>query len=379
MNNPRSVLDKRINPRTSNFLFISYCHRDYQLVYADLHSLYEKQLNYWYDKELSGGDKWDEEVKRTINSEECKGAIIYITPESLISEAVEQEIETLFAKQKKDPSFRINIVSLYRKSVMELIRDIFVKMAEFTDKEISNAFPQKRLTNIVTNITNNITYYAPDIQDADAHIYRLCHDLKKFNVPVFSDDESLLEKIKEKLNIQNIDDKLVLDLGCFPLSTTEDELLFNEGISEYKNNKYYTKNKITYLFEKLKWNILQIDKTKLKLCCEQAILSVKVEEIESFFNQVFLKHAFEDMSKIVIDIDVPLVSDLDEIKAYFPKGIIKSKFASHFHQGIDFYICKENDKYRLMGKDFKIFPMPVKNNIEVYVLPVITIDVTDIL
>ena len=68
---------------------------------------------------------------------------------------------------------------------MELIRDIFVKMAEFTDKEISNTFPQKRLTNIVTNITNNITYYAPDIQDANAHIYRLCHDLKKFNVPVF--------------------------------------------------------------------------------------------------------------------------------------------------------------------------------------------------
>ena len=126
MSAPNLLSERRANPSRDNYIFISYSHADSEKVYKDLQKLYDEQVNYWYDKELYVGDKWDEVVKVIIEQDHCKGALLYISKNSLKSEAVEKEIKTIFEKQKRNPNFSVILVSPYNLSVLEIIRDIFV-------------------------------------------------------------------------------------------------------------------------------------------------------------------------------------------------------------------------------------------------------------
>lgn len=377
MNNPKSVFDKRTNPRTQNFIFISYSHKDSEMVYDDLDKLYDRQLNYWYDKELSGGDKWDEKVKDIILSDACKGAILYISKPYLMSEAVECEIETLYKKHIDNPNFKITLVSLYKKSVLELIRDIFVDMKTYDSKELFNAFPYKRLKNIVDNIDDKIIYYQPTFQNDATYIDKICDDYKKDKIDVFSDDETLLSRIKEKMKIVNIDNQMALNLGYYPQFSTDNNYFFNNGIHIVKDKKYYTKNNNTFIFENLTWYILQIDGTSLRLCCKYAIDNLIVNEVEDYLWKIFVETAFDNVK--VTTISVPNEDDLKQIKSIFSTGLSKTSFASQNKNNFELYLIKEKEKHKLINKDFMEISIPVEKNMKVYILPVITVDVKNIL
>lgn len=377
MNNPKSVLDKRTNPRTQNFIFISYSHKDSEMVYNDLNKLYDRQLNYWYDKELSGGDKWDEKVKDIILSDACKGAILYISKPYLISEACESEIETLYQKQKDNPCFKITLVSLYKKSMLELIRDVFVDMKDYDSKELFNAFPYQRLRNIVDNISDKIIYYQPSSQNDNIYIDNICADYKKEEIDVFSDDETLLSKIKEKMKIVNVDNQMIVDLGYYPQFITDDNYFFNNGIHVVKDKKYYTKNSNTFIFENLTWYILQIDGTTLKLCCKYAIDNLFVNEIEDYLEKTFRELALGNVE--VTNVSVPKEDDIEQIKTFFPTGLKKTKFSSLNRNNFELYLIKDKEKYKLINKDFMKISIPIEKNMKVYILPVITVDVKNII
>ena len=86
--------------KNQNYLFISYSHRDYKAVYSDLAHLYSRGIRFWYDKGLSVGKDWEQEVKAHIKHPNCCGIIFYISTNMFLSNSVLKEIEFTLKRKK---------------------------------------------------------------------------------------------------------------------------------------------------------------------------------------------------------------------------------------------------------------------------------------
>ena len=80
------------------FLFISYCHRDSDLVLPIIEKLKEK-YDVWYDKDIKHGKDWSALIAKNIK--ECSVFLYMITDNSLHSDPCKDEIA--FAKDKGVP------------------------------------------------------------------------------------------------------------------------------------------------------------------------------------------------------------------------------------------------------------------------------------
>lgn len=91
---PQTFYDREAR-QNSNYFFVSYSHKDKELVFDVLHQLYDVGVNYWYDVELDPGDIWNERVEKVLRNKHCKGALVFMSENSLISNAVQQEIKIM--------------------------------------------------------------------------------------------------------------------------------------------------------------------------------------------------------------------------------------------------------------------------------------------
>ena len=89
------------------YLFISYSHRDYKLVFKDLILLQNEGVNTWYDRSLVPGKDWTAEAEQIISNYHCIGVIFYISMNSLSSDSIEREME--YVKKRGKPFFSINL------------------------------------------------------------------------------------------------------------------------------------------------------------------------------------------------------------------------------------------------------------------------------
>ncbi|MBQ8409050.1 MAG: leucine-rich repeat protein [Clostridia bacterium] len=94
----------------SNYVFISYSHRDYKTVYNDLAFFSyntRKKVRFWYDEGLPAGNDWFAEAEKRLSDPNCVGVIFYLSENLLRSTAVLKEIE--FVKRLKKPYFTITL------------------------------------------------------------------------------------------------------------------------------------------------------------------------------------------------------------------------------------------------------------------------------
>ena len=74
MDKPKTIYD-RVNRKHDKYIFISYSHRDCDVVFPLLDVLYNKNVNFWYDTELSEGDVWNKKVANILTNKDCVGII----------------------------------------------------------------------------------------------------------------------------------------------------------------------------------------------------------------------------------------------------------------------------------------------------------------
>ena len=98
------------NDEKADYAFISYSHKDKDVVYDDLWALHEKGFSFWYDDGITAGNVWNETVDKVVNSPFCRLAIFFVSENSVISPAIRQEMELI--KKLNKPFFTINISSL---------------------------------------------------------------------------------------------------------------------------------------------------------------------------------------------------------------------------------------------------------------------------
>lgn len=144
----------------SRFIFISYSHKDYKKVYADLADLYENGVPFRYDYGLTAGEQWDKEVRKWLSDPRCAGTIFYMSENLLLSESVDKEIQIIFGEDDSDelddmpdaPEIGYFCVNLTDKKPSELIKIIgALKESDRTviapedrsrrRKKLSHAFP----------------------------------------------------------------------------------------------------------------------------------------------------------------------------------------------------------------------------------------------
>ncbi len=83
-----------------NYYFVSYSHKDYKTVFADILRLEELGINIWYDNEMHIGENWREIAQLYISKFQCSGVIFYLTENSISSPACNQEVEYVLTHNK---------------------------------------------------------------------------------------------------------------------------------------------------------------------------------------------------------------------------------------------------------------------------------------
>jgi len=107
----------------SKYVFISYSHRDRDAVVADIRELKHHGIPLWYDKALVYGEKWDEHAIKMIEGRNCCALTMYITINSLSSEAVFKEFKTATARVEQG-DFAIIPIVIGEESVSQLIAQL---------------------------------------------------------------------------------------------------------------------------------------------------------------------------------------------------------------------------------------------------------------
>ena len=119
-----------------NFIFISYSHKDKEIVYRDLWDISERGFRFWYDDGITAGEVWNETVENKLSSPACKLAIFFVSENTISSPAIRKEMELV--KRFNKPFFTINISN---EDVQTLIANAFAaKLLRFSDMGLYGDF-----------------------------------------------------------------------------------------------------------------------------------------------------------------------------------------------------------------------------------------------
>ena len=81
------------------YVFVSYAHKDKDVVYNEIKRLHEEGYRIWYDEGIQPATEWPEEIAIAINN--CSTFLVFISPQSINSKNVRNEINFALNKEKK--------------------------------------------------------------------------------------------------------------------------------------------------------------------------------------------------------------------------------------------------------------------------------------
>lgn len=142
--------------KDQNYLFISYSHKDYKKVYADLAHLHVHGVRFWYDRGLSVGKDWEIEVEEHIKNPRCCGIIFYVSINTFLSNSILKEIGFTQKRKNGNIIYQKNYfcINLHQSSMSEILLDAQTHLK-------NNGFPllDTKAVNLLTStFSDNDTY-----------------------------------------------------------------------------------------------------------------------------------------------------------------------------------------------------------------------------
>lgn len=139
-----------------SFIFISYSHKDKDMVYSDLWDIHERGFRFWYDDGITAGEVWNQTVEEKLASPACKLAIFFVSENTVISPAIRMEMELV--KRFNKPFFTINTS---HDDVQTLIANAFAaKLLRFSDMALYGDFFDEDIIYIKRNEPDYLTNVA---------------------------------------------------------------------------------------------------------------------------------------------------------------------------------------------------------------------------
>ena len=118
--------------KNQNYIFISYAHADYKKVYKDLALMFQAGVRFWYDRGLSAGKNWDDEVKAKVLSPNCVGVIFFISEALFLSKSANMEIDSICGEEGFHKNYFC--VNLSDKQPKGILKNIMLMDEEVLDK-----------------------------------------------------------------------------------------------------------------------------------------------------------------------------------------------------------------------------------------------------
>lgn len=182
-----------------NYIFISYSHRDYKQVYADLAVMYHAGVRFWYDRGLAAGKDWDTEAKRIIESPNCVGVIFFLSENLFLSGSVNKEID-LVRGNKEQPQKNYFCVNLSDVQPSRILRNIMRMDDSLLD---SAGLDMERIGILAKAYSDKSTYLR--FSDSAHRKDLIDQILSQFNVvDAFTSNRGCLVDKKETKNIHSV-------------------------------------------------------------------------------------------------------------------------------------------------------------------------------
>jgi hypothetical protein len=118
------------------YAFVSYARADSDTVYPIIKALYDRDILMWYDEGIDVGAEWSQKIAdRIIN---CSKLILFISPASIKSHHVRQEIN--FANGKHKQILPVYIKPTKLNAGMEMTLSVFQAIYRYAYKDDDRAF-----------------------------------------------------------------------------------------------------------------------------------------------------------------------------------------------------------------------------------------------
>lgn len=337
------------------FVFISYSHQDKDKVYADLNWLYERRLNFWYDKKLNVGDIWNEKALERIESGNCLGAILFLSPSSAKSEAVNRELNKL--KELKKAIFPVIVGD--EENLSDVLRSAYLSLGEMKGGEIEEKFPAERVKELIEAVSASRIFVS---RSADG-FEKLIVALKDRSEELFADDELARERFVSAAGVQDGG----FTLGEYP---GEKSGVYASSEGRFGENYFALAQKrggmSVFEFEPLEWRIVGNDHRYVFALSEKTIDACKRGEIEKRLVEI-KNAAFGKFSEAVASVSLPesgLLSMRGEMTEFAAARRENSFFTFNWaKKGEEFELCKNGEVVEIASVD------------EGGIRPLITIDI----
>lgn len=276
-----------MDPR-KDFFFISYNHRNDE-VREDASFFDSNYVNYWIDNEKmrATDNSWVERVENTAKSDHCKGAVFYLSTDSLSSNAVEKEIEIVWRIRESRPDFFVFAVLIGGLSIPHLIKQLYMST---DDSELTQTLPLSRISKISSLFSDEKIYLVRNPQTID--FYRKQILVTLFEKGVVLNQESIENDLK---NNNKLDAYKRYEFGHFYKTETVSNI-FLARINELArhNGKTYIKleDETVRQTEPIKWIILDYNDGKMRLISESVLENISGNDMNRWLNNTFLDIAF---------------------------------------------------------------------------------------
>ncbi len=143
------------------YIFVSYAHKDKEIVYEEIKRMYDLGYRIWYDEGITPAKKWSDEIADAID--DCSTFLVFISPEAIKSENVKDEIDYALDEKKKLLAIHIKETTLKKglklrlKRIQSIIRYnmnddyYFEKLIDCLDPSIkreNQSIPEDRIAKV---------------------------------------------------------------------------------------------------------------------------------------------------------------------------------------------------------------------------------------
>jgi len=310
------------------FLFVSYSHRDAQMVREDVSQLMDMGVRVWIDhrnekeENMSFGDDWTKKASAAIAHPNCRGAIFYISAYALASRAIQRE-QNLIRQRSQQGNFSYYAVNTVAGC----------KMAKHFSQATSMCCEE------------GSPWYNEDYDTGD-------DDIRTMQRSMFNNNILYIERESSAQCVQAIFDKIAMPLGAVDnegalisslaqsklASRDTGEIVFgiykgqrSEPVARSTENARFTVGRQDYIHHNneffvgrpLKWKLLYVHDGVAVLLCSEVVEKCSAVNAPALL-QAFRQLAFNEAENALVQsIRLLTQKDIDKIAPGEQKQILK--------------------------------------------------------
>ena len=314
---PKTYLERERLLPNAEYMLISYPHASAATVYLDLAALYAEGLNFWYDRELLGGDVWHEVVRERLADERCAGIIFFFDVNCLLAaasgadmtgkSAIEREIRLFEEIAAHRPGMRaFCVLSPEDASVYAVVRRAFLRCADLSAARLSEVLPEERVITVLRAFNADKLYFLRQ----GNYVREIVEAVAKSSPLAVSDSRAAENEFDEAFgaSLCRVDGTPEITLGAYPSCEGPAVTGALEGeITEVRAERVMTRSRRQFLFEPITWRLLETDGVSATLVSRRMLdVTLGSETAVKAFLDRFLEVAFtEEEREAVTSLSLP--------------------------------------------------------------------------